>query len=348
MPNITVEDIAALTTLTLSKYGKYKVTDIAADITEYVMVSKLLPRYKEVISSGKDFTFNVATAFGSNARDIGLFSVDNVDVADAVTQGTVPHRHTEWSYAFDEHEEAFNGGPEQIVDHILLRREEEKGGFAEHMEETWWSKPTSDADTLKPFGIDYWVVTNTSEGFNGGNPSGFTSGAGGISSTTYPKWSNYTAQYTNVTKGDLISKMRTAKRKINFMSPMDGIQSYDKDVVNDRYQLYTQESVIKEFEEVGEAQNENLGRDVDSMHGNILINGNPLVYVPFLDDNDSTQKKIYMINWGVMEILCLKGWYMKEKVRISGTQHNVVNVFNDLTWNTCCKDRRKQAVFSLS
>jgi hypothetical protein len=346
--DITVEDIAALTTLTLSKFGKYKVTDIAADITDYVMVSKLLPNHKEVMGSGKDFTFNVATGYGDNARHVGMYSVDNVDVKDAVTQGTVPYRHTEWSYAFDKHEEAFNSGPERIVDHILLRREEEKGGFAELMEETWWSKPTSSADTLTPFGIDYWVVTNASTGFNGGNPSGFTDGAGGISSTTYPKWSNYTGNYTNVTKGDLVRKMKTAKRKIKFKSPMDGIQSYDKDKVNDRYALYTQEDVIADFEAVGEAQNENLGKDVDSMFGQVVVNGNPLIYIPYLDDNDAVQKKIYMINWGVMDILCLKGWYMKETVRTSGTQHNVVNVFNDITWNSCCKDRRKQAVFSLS
>jgi len=347
MPGLDVSQLSGLVTLTLEKYGKGKVTDIAANIQDYVCMSKLLPKYKESLDGGKSFKFNLATAYGDNARHTGLFAVDNVDVTDAVIQGEVPWRFTEVAYSYDLREEAINDAREErIVNHIVLRREEEMGGLAELMEETFWGKPTSSADVTTPFGIDYWVVTNATTGFNGGNPSGFTSGAAGIDQGTYGNWANYTAQYTNVTKADLIDKMKTAKRKIQFKSPMKH-PSYDTSGTSDNYQLYTSESVCKGFENIGEAQNENLGKDVDSMFGMITFQQSPVVYVPYLDDNDANDK-VYMINWNVMDIMVLKDWYLKRDVVTSGSQHNVVKVFEDLVWNTCCKDRRKQAVFAIA
>ena len=141
MPGLNVEDIQGIVTLTLSKYGKHMATDIASSITEYVMMSRLMDRYKTTTQGGKDFQFNLATAFGENARHTGMFAIDNTDVQDNVTQGTVPWRFTEYSYAFDTREEAFNSGDEeQIFDHIVMREQEEYGRFCELMEETWWSK----------------------------------------------------------------------------------------------------------------------------------------------------------------------------------------------------------------
>ena len=131
MPGLNVEDIQGIVTLTLSKYGKHMATDIASDLTEYVMMSRLMPKYKTKNYGGKDFTFNLATKFGSNARNTGLFAIDNTDVEDNVTQGTVPWRFSDYSYAFDAREEAFNSGDEeQIFDHILMREQEEYGGFS--------------------------------------------------------------------------------------------------------------------------------------------------------------------------------------------------------------------------
>ena len=174
MPGLDVSQLSGLITLTLEKYGKGKVTDIAANIQDYVCMSKLLPKYKESLDGGKSFKFNLATAYGDNSRHTGLFAVDNVDVTDAVIQGEVPWRFTETAYSYDLREEAINSASEErIVNHIILRREEEMGGLAELMEETFWGKPASSADVTTPFGIDYWVVTNASTGFNGGNPSGF-------------------------------------------------------------------------------------------------------------------------------------------------------------------------------
>ena len=85
MSGLNVSQLEGLITLTLEKYGKGKVTDIAANIQDYVVMSKLLPKYKESLDGGKSFKFNLATAYGDNSRHTGLFAVDNVDVTDAVT-----------------------------------------------------------------------------------------------------------------------------------------------------------------------------------------------------------------------------------------------------------------------
>jgi hypothetical protein len=185
-------------------------------------------------------------------------------------------------------------------------------------------------------------VKNSSTGFNGGDPAGFASGAGNLATATYSTWKNYTAQYTNVTKSDLISKMRTAYRKIKFESPVD-IPDYRRGR-GDQYRIYLNETTIKAFEDLGEQQNENLGRDLASMDDTITFRRNPLVWTPELDSD--TTYPIYMLNFAYFAPVFLKGDYLRESdpAKAEG-QHNVFVVFVDLTWNILCTDRRRQAVF---
>src|SRR5690606_3042281 len=108
-------------------------------------------------------------------------------------------------------------------------------------------KPADSDDKLAPFGIPYWVVKDSTAGFNGGNPSGFSSGAGGLDSSRHTRWANYTDSYTNVTKADLIKKMRTAYRKIRFKSPMN-VPDYRRGR-GDQYRIYVNEETISDFED---------------------------------------------------------------------------------------------------
>jgi len=344
MPVLSHDQILDLVTTTQKNLGPMKWTEIATDLTNYEVLSKMLVKSKVEFHTGDGVQRNVMTDTSDAARHVGLFNEDNVNTDDVMQTIDVPFRHSTTNYAFDRREKAINGGPEQIVDLIKVRRADSMISLAELMEDTFWSKPTDSTDKITPYGIKYWMVSSTSEGFNGGNPSGFTSGAGNLDSSTYTRWANYTNQYAAVTKADLITKMRKAHRKTDFKSPVD-IPSY-RGSMGHTYRIYLNEPTIAAMEDIGESTNENLGRDLAPMDDKMTFRSNPLVYTPKLD-SDSTNP-LYFINWGVLKIFFLKGEHLRESgPLLSPGSHNVYNNHIDLSWNTLCVNRRKLALITL-
>ena len=340
MNGIAVSDLADLVTTTLSEYDRGSFQDIASELQEYLFLSKLLPRYKKS-HRGKSYKFPLMTQLGQNAENTGTFAVDNVTVDDRMIMGEVPWAMTKTAYAFDLREDEFNSGDaEQIVDLIATRKQASLGALAVLMEENGWSAPAASTDKETPLGLPYWIVKNASAGFHGAAPSGHTEVAG-ISPTTYDTWLNYTGTYSTVSKDDLVATMRKAALQTSFKSPMKS-PAFDTTGLADNFQVYVGEDVYLDFAEVGEAQNDNLGRDIASMDGTIVFHKNPIVYIPYLD-NDS-DNPVYMVNWGVMEIATLKDWVLRENVREDAVRNNVVKVDTDLVWNVVCKNRRLQTV----
>ncbi len=129
---------------------------------------------------------------------------------------------------------------------------------------------------------------------------------------------------------------------------------------NDR-RYYIDEVTASAFETLGEAQNENLGRDlapytagsggggVQEIDGTLTFKKNPLIWVPQLDDTTvftAATNPIYQIDHGVFYPVCLKGDYLRETGPVvAPNQHNMYRVFLDLTYNFICVNRRRCAVF---
>jgi hypothetical protein len=274
------------------------------------------------------------------ARNTGLYATDSVNVSDVMKQGSIGWRHSTTNYAYERREIAMNRDPARIVELLKIRRADSQISMAELMETNLWSAPSSSTDEESPHGIPYWFVKNATEGFNGGIPSGF-SDVGGLSPTTYPRWSNWTAQYTTVSKTDLIRKWRKASVFTNFKSPTE-IPSYN---TGNRYGYYSNYAVVGTLEEILEAQNENLGNDIASKDGQVVFRRNPVVWTPKLEAD--TQNPVYGINWGTLKPVFLKGEYMREEGPTKApNSHTVHQVFVDCTWNMICRDRRRNFVLA--
>tara|TARA_R110000824_G_scaffold6238_3_gene28883 strand:+ start:740 stop:1783 length:1044 start_codon:yes stop_codon:yes gene_type:complete len=338
------DQILDLVKATQKELGRMKWTEIATDLSHYEVLPKMLKKDRVQFETGEGLQRNVMTEESGAAKHVGLYNVDDVNVSDVLQNIDVPFRHTTTNYAFDRREKAMNGGAEQIVDLIRVRRADSMISLAVLLESTFWSKPTDSTDKVTPFGLFYWIVQNASEGFNGGNPAGFSSGAGNLSSTTFPRWANYTNSYAasgGVSKTDLIKKLRKAHRKTDFRSPVD-IPDY-RTGRGQNYRLYVNESTISDMEDVGEGQNENLGRDLAPMDGTIAFRRNPVVYIPKLDDE--TNNPVFLVNWSVFNIFFLRGEHLREEGPDKvASQHNVYQVHVDLTWNTLCTNRRRLGV----
>lgn len=350
---LEVADLAGIVSTTLSNYGRGKITDIASDLQEYIVMSKLMKGDKlKKKDGGKDITFFLTATLGSNARDVGLYSVDAPNVTDSNLSGTVPWRFTETSYSFDVREPEINAaGPERLIELIMERRGREMAGLAEHMEERFWGALPASTDKVKPFGLKYWLVATSgytadgAGGFYGGDPSGFTSGAAGIATATYPGWKNWASNYSAFTRENLLTKMRKLARETRFKSPID-FPNYDKadsgPDVRQKFQIYVNGDTQENLKQLGEDQNDNLGSDLGG--SDVTFNGSPIIWVPYLDD-DSTNP-IYFVNWGVFAIAVMKGELFRDKTLPAPNQHNVLNAFTDICWNTCCEDRRKLGVLT--
>lgn len=342
MATITPDDIADLVSSTLKDLGRMKFQQIAQSLTHYEVFSKWFKKDKVGFDDGIGIQRTLMNRIESGtARHVGYLEEDRTNIGDYVTQMSVPWRHltTNWAMVYQT-DILMNRGKSLIFNVIKPRRAAALLEMVEELENRAWSAPSSSSDKDYPYGLPYWLVKNATTGFNGGAPSGHTTVAG-VNLTTSPTFKNYTAQYVSVTKTDLIAKLRTAHRKCRFISPIS-IEDY-RGGQGDRYRLYVNETTISSIESVGESQNENLGRDIASMDGQMVFKKHPIIYVPKLDSD--TTNPVYMVDHSTFMPVVLKGDFLREsEARQSARQHNVYQVFVDLTYNYICVDRRRNAV----
>jgi hypothetical protein len=342
MATLQADDIVDLITLTQKDLGKMRWTDLSYDLQEYVALPSLLQKEKVAFGSGYGMQWNVMTGTSGATRDTGLYEVDSVNVADVMQTASVPWRHMTTNYAIERREIAMNTGAAQIVDLVKIRRHDAMVDLAKHLEERFWSKPDTSADNLKMFGVPYWICWGAgTQGFNGGNPDGFSAGAAGLDSSTYSQWQNYTDTYAVPTAADLVTKWRRASTFTKFMAPQQS-PSYGSPA---RYGYYTDYTVIASLEAVLAAQNDNLGYDIASQDGKVVFRGTPVTWVPFLEGRAGGA--IYGINWGNFKPAFLSGEYLREEGPVKASnQHTVFQTHLDLTMNMMCTDRRSNFVLA--
>jgi len=267
-----------------------------------------------------------------------MYERDDVNVQDLLTQMNVPWRHAEAFWVFERREVLMNRGQSLVVNIIEPRRVAARLDLVEELEEKAWACPAA-TDEISPYGIPYWIVKNATTGFTGGNPIGHAS-TGGIDRSSNTNFRNYSLTYSAVTKADLIKKMRTMHRKVNWRSPVD-LQDYRRN--GQGYVVYVNESTMSALEDVGESQNENLGRDIATIDESLTFRRHPIRWVPTLDSD--TSNPLYFIDHSVFYAIVLKGDYLYEhRPKPAPFSHNAYVVWTDLSYNYVCVDPRRCGV----
>lgn len=346
------DDVTDVITVTLRDLERLKWADVVLDLQRHVALPIVMKKHRVEIGSGYGHQFNVRLFSNNAARNVKLNEEDNPTTADLFKTGTVPWRHSETHWAIEDRIVKMNKSPARLVDLLKAARFDAMTDMAELMEQNFWTAPSSSSDTLKPYGAPYWIVKNNTTGFNGGLPTGFTD-VGGLSPATYTRWKNYTAQYTNVTKVDLVRKLRTAMTKTHFVAPVDFPSSTGQksggapgNEAQNRFGLFAGYDVIQPLEELLEAQNDNLGNDVASRDGKVLIRRIPIQYTPYLDDNDTTDP-IYGFDWDSFKCAFLSGEYMNEgPVMVHPKSHRTKVQYIDCSYNFICRNRRQNFVIA--
>lgn len=341
---LTAQDVADVVALTLYELGPLKMQQIAQARQYYEVYSKWFKKDKVTFDSGQGIQRTLMNRVDSNAAShVGYTDPDAVNIIDVIDTLNIPWRHarTAWGLVYQT-DILMNSGKALIHNVIKPKRLASLLGLIEELENKGFASPDSSSNKTDPYGIKYWVVKNNTTGFNGGAATGHTT-VGGVSLTDSPTFKNYTAQYTNVTKSDLIKKWRTMHRKCRFVSPIS-VNDY-RGGMGERFRYYVNESVISTIEDIGEGQNENLGRDIASMDGTMVFRKGPILWVPKLDDD--TTNPVYAIDHSTFYPVILKGDYLREgDAKQSPNQHNTYQVFVDLSYNYLCVDRRRNGVLA--
>jgi len=333
-------DIADMLTTTLYDLGRGRFYQIAQELQEYLVLPRLLRKERiRIQTSGVGIKETLMTNTGGSARWVGLGEEDSYNFGDLLDSMTVNWCRLTDNMVWERRMLLENRGEARINDVILPQRVAMMLRIADALEEGFFAAPDA-SDVKKPWGLKYWIVKNATTGFNGGLPTGFTT-VGGVSLTDSPTFKNYTFQYTDVTKADLIKKLRTAHRKTKWRSPIrkPGMESE----FGERRQLFCNEVTLSAIEDVGENQNENLGRDIASMDDQIVFKKHPIIYVPYLDTD--TSYPIYMLDTDTIVPFILQGDYLRESdAKVAPRQHNWFEVNIDLSINFICVNRRANAV----
>ncbi len=339
MAAIHAQDLVDITKATLRHLGRGKMQQIAQTITDFEVMSKLMTKERVTFDSGYGIQKTLLHKIGGNGKHVGLFAQDSSNIIDVLTQMQVPWVHYTNNWSWEVREVLMNRGKSRIVNIIKARENAKMLDDFETLEDAFFDAPDANDATL-PFGLQYWVVKNSSTGFNGGAATGFTK-VGNVDLTLTPAFKNYTVAYTNVTKEDLIAKLRTMARKINFKSPVS-IDDFRRGR-GARYRIYLNETTISAMELLAEAQNDRLGNDLASMDGQTTFKRNALNYIPKLDDD--TSNPFYFNDMSVFYPTVLSGDFFRKTVSSkTGGQHNVITVHTDLTYNFTCVDRRRLGV----
>ena len=356
---ITDQNIADLLITTLNTIRREKFIDMSQELTEYIVVPYLLTQRGGLMvkKGGVGIEETLMVEHGGRSRFVGEYDEDVIVVIDHLKKMKLFYMLLTDNLAYTRSEILNNRAPERINNIIKPRRRAMYMRVAETMEANFFQTPDAN-DDLTPWGLKYWIVKNSSSGFNGGYAAGFTRVAN-INLTEVPQFKNYTDQYTAISKADLILKMRRAHRRTNWRSPRK-----DTGVEGDTSQrrlLLCNEDVLEGVENIGEAQNENLGRDIASMEaglnrfrgtglrqtvdGEILFKRHPMIYARLLDDD--TSDPMYGLDMFTFHALTQQGDNMRlGDFRQAPNQHRVFAAHLDHKHQTICTNRRNNWVIS--
>lgn len=336
--------------LTLSKFSMNEWVDIALSKQNYLFADRIIQGKRSTTKGGKDLRWKVQTGLLNNFKVTEMYAVEGSNVADITTEANLPWTKVTESWSYDDGESDFQSDDRvTIVNEIKVREHAMYDEFFDGMETLLWSSPASSTETpRKPSGIPFWLqkYTTATPAFQGGNPSGFTAGAGGISSTTVPAWQNWAGQYVEISRSDLISKVIDAMWFTNFKPPQTYAQ-LDNNKGRNTWEHLTTRRVQGQLEQYLTDVNDNLGPDVARYAGAVVCGGVPVTAVSYLEAND-TSDPWYGVNWNQFSYFVKSGNDMMLMPLKKRDLQPTVNVRRLIHWCNFGVWNRRMAGFCLS
>lgn len=348
MPVLSASDIPDLVNAVYNRMlSKRTWNDVSLDLPFFTITDRFFKGRKQNISGTPMVVWKLQVDNPQNARFVGIHSTDQYDLRSLSTGGSAPWAHCTTNYNWDLTEPSFATDNEMVLfDQILMREHGMMNDWFKFLEQKFWGAPASSSISPQElYGIPFWVQKNATPGFYGGNPSGFTSGAGNINSTMYRGWRNRTGTYSTVTRNGLIATWKTNIRQCDFVSP----HAYPAQNPGDqhRYAFYTDEYVHEEASKYLDARAQAI-TDLSGT-GRVMFAGIPVEWVPALSDPNSvnydSQHPVYGIDWNTMALYFQQSWeMMRTPAQRLPNMHLEFAVHMDSILQLVCTNRRPNFV----
>lgn len=341
---LTPDQVDDFVQSTLKLFKTHKWTDLSLPLQFYCS-SKMLDKKNVQERGGEQISFRIQTRNTGNARNTGMYAQDVTKVEDILTSAQVPWRMQTTNFSYDIYEPLFQSSRETIIRELQIREHDALNSMAELNEQNLWTSPQA-ADDIRPMGIPYWMVKNTSDpegAFNGGAPAGHTTVAG-VDPQTVSRWRNWTFGYKAVSRDDLVRKVKRAITFTHFEPP---VPHPELGFGASKFDIFTTYRVQEPLERLAENRNDNLGGDVARYMNKVTIGGVPLTWIPYLEESDLSDP-LYGINWGQWRPFVKTGANMRRNPpKEAARQHTVREVHIDNWMNYICYNRRLGWVGSL-
>ena len=283
------------------------------------------------------------------------FDTDEPDVEDVMKGIEVPWCQISTNYSWDKFELMLNRNNEKgFIDLLKTRRIAKLWGLADLIEERAWKTPTSSTDDLYPYGVPYYLTfysadatISTTDGFNGQfikyQDGTYSAEVAGLSATTYDKWRNYCAVYSDI-NNTMLKKFRKAFLKTRFKAPL--IINDPANKRNAAKRIYTDIDTTVELQNLADQRDDKhtggelMGNIFADTSGVVYVNRLPVVYIPELDG--ATATPIYCVDFAKFIPVTHTGYWMVESEPfVARDQHTTVTVFLDGAHQNLCLNRRR-------
>lgn len=349
MATLHIDAVDDFVEAVLKKYKEGVWKDISLPLQEYYFAGRLFDQSKKNEIAGDQCEWKLQVANPGNFKLTGLYATDTTSRVNLLTHGNMAWSQNTTNYTYDIAEGVFAKGAKEIIRYIDVQ---EKGlyndyfaGMEDHM---FGTGPTSATQTPRPpSGVLWWFQKNATEGFNGGDASGFdTVGMGGIDSDSYLRWKNRTFSYSALTRDDFVEKIINSMDKCMFKPPAPYKELMPGPP---KWELLTTHSRLAACRRLLQLGNDNIQDDLAAHSGNVYVRGVNMNWVPSWTNSDSANVRtdgiIAGVNWATIEYLFRAGWSMQKRpVYQDKDKHNVRWRVMDDMGQIVCYDRRANFV----
>lgn len=330
---------------TLDEYRRGSWVDISMEHQEYSFVEHFMGKKGPKSRGGVQQTWDVQVANLGNARMTELYATDQTRQKNILQQAKQQWAKSTANFIYDIDEDAFQTSAEEIINLVLAREHAMWNDWFELMEEQIWGAPASDTESPRNVsGVPFWIQKNATEGFNGGNPTGFSGGAAGLNATTYAKWKNFTGTYNSVARTDLIA---TWIKAVNFCRFKEA-HNFKKLDGPAKREFWTTFRLVQPLWEFLDSRNDNLTDLAGMAASDATFMGIPVRIAWVLENTSAatdTSDPLYGIDWGTMDFFFSKGREMRlGPVKESPNNHTVRERHLDSFCNLACNNRRRNFV----
>ncbi len=321
--------------------------------------------YKDMrieLDGGTSIDRQVIFTKGGNAKYFLPYQEDTPNVDNAIKKINVPWVRLGTVVAYDTHElKAQMSNRRGFINLISTRMLREQWGLINLLSKGLFRTPVNANSALDPFGVPYYFPlrdnSSTGAGFDGQTirfrDSTTSTTAAGIDANTTTEWKSYAATYTAI-DDEFLRILDTAILQTNFEAPplvsTEGLDVPDLMFTPDtRIYMGTSNFILLKhlMNKFGDnhSPKDVFQEQLTSNAGSISFSGIKVIRIPDLDDTsqspDFAFAPVYGVDWRALKPVVLAGtWRERTGPKPSGTQHTVIETYEDITHNNLLENRK--------